>query len=225
MQFDTTVNERHQPEHGPHQRQQPVLEYMFLDDSACNLSSLNLMTFVTEDGDLTSMLSRGVPRDDHGAGNPRRQLELSDAGDREEQPRLPSAGTRYANLGALLMSRGCLTTATAVVSLAVTVVMTGEAYAQSRASRAITAAWFAGYDINREPFLRVMRKHATPPPRTSTTGTFRTILPPAPSRRGTMLPSSAKTSLSQRAGHRRADRHHRLRWTATRPASNPTSRS
>jgi len=51
MQFDTTVKPLAPvQEHGPHQRLQPLLEYMFLDDSACNLSSLNLMKFVGPNG-------------------------------------------------------------------------------------------------------------------------------------------------------------------------------
>ena len=96
MQFDTTVNEWHtSPNTARINASNPCSEYMFLDDSACNLSSLNLMTFVNGRRRLRRRcLSRGVPRDDHGAGNSRRQLELSDAGDREEQPRVPSARAR-----------------------------------------------------------------------------------------------------------------------------------
>ena len=92
MQFDTTVNEWHtSPNTARINASNPCSEYMFLDDSACNLSSLNLMTFVKDEttASSTSMRIRAACRThDHRAGNPRRQLELSDAGDREEQPRL-----------------------------------------------------------------------------------------------------------------------------------------
>ena len=93
MQFDTTVNEWHTcPNTARINASNPCSEYMFLDDSACNLSSLNLMKFLREDGEFdTDAFKAAVPHADHRAGDPRRQLELSDQGDREEQPRLPSA--------------------------------------------------------------------------------------------------------------------------------------
>ena len=97
MQFDTTVNDWHTcPNTARINASNPCSEYMFLDDSACNLSSINLMKFVREeDARVRRRLVRGgVPDDDHGDGDPGRQLELSDAGDREEQPRVSSARAR-----------------------------------------------------------------------------------------------------------------------------------
>ncbi len=96
MQFDTTVNDWHTcPNTARINASNPCSEYMFLDDSACNLASINLMKFVDEDGEFDAVGVRGgVPDDDHGAGDPGRQRELSDAGDREEQPRLPAARPR-----------------------------------------------------------------------------------------------------------------------------------
>ena len=101
MQFDTTVNEWHPcPNTARINASNPCSEYMFLDDSACNLSSINLMKFVRPDGEFdVEAYKHAVPHADHGAGDPRRQLELSDAGDREEQPRVPAARPRLREPG------------------------------------------------------------------------------------------------------------------------------
>ena len=96
MQFDTTVNEWHTcPNTARINASNPCSEYMFLDDSACNLASINLMKFVKDDGEFDVGGVQGrVPHAHHGAGDHRRQRELSDEGDREEQPRLPAARPR-----------------------------------------------------------------------------------------------------------------------------------
>ena len=97
LQFDTTVNDWHTcPNTARINASNPCSEYMFLDDSACNLASINLMKFVREaDGEFDAVGVRGgLPHADHGAGDPGRQLQLSDAGDHQEQPRLPSARPR-----------------------------------------------------------------------------------------------------------------------------------
>ena len=115
MQFDTTVNDWHTcPNTARINASNPCSEYMFLDDSACNLASINLMKFLREDGEFDSVVVRGgLPDDDHGAGDPGRQLELSDAGDREEQPRVPSARPRLRQpRRAADVARACPTTAT-----------------------------------------------------------------------------------------------------------------
>ena len=101
MQFDTTVNDWHTcPNTARINASNPCSEYMFLDDSACNLASINLMKFVGAEGtenagefDHAAFDGR-LPDAHHGAGNPGRQLELSDGGDREEQPRLSAARSR-----------------------------------------------------------------------------------------------------------------------------------
>ena len=97
MQFDTTVNDWHTcPNTARINASNPCSEYMFLDDSACNLASINLMKFVDEDdGEFDHRrLRRRVPDADHRAGDPGRQLELSDRRRSREQPRLPSARPR-----------------------------------------------------------------------------------------------------------------------------------
>ena len=81
MQFDTTINEWHTcPETDRIFASNPCSEYMFLNDSACNLASINLMKFVKADGEFdVVVLQGGDPDAHHGAGNHRRQRELSDA--------------------------------------------------------------------------------------------------------------------------------------------------
>jgi ribonucleoside-diphosphate reductase alpha chain len=163
MQFDTTVNEWHTcPETGRINASNPCSEYMFLDDSACNLSSINLMKFVREDGEFDVASFRAacrimitaqeiiVPNSSY----PTRAIEKNS---HEYRP----LGLGYANLGALLMSRGLPYDSDEgrAYAAAITAVMTGEAYAQSARIARDHGGPFSGYDRNRDAFLRVMRKH------------------------------------------------------------------
>jgi ribonucleoside-diphosphate reductase alpha chain len=163
MQFDTTVNEWHTcPETGRINASNPCSEYMFLDDSACNLSSINLMKFVREDGEFDVASFRAacrimitaqeiiVPNSSY----PTRAIEKNS---HEYRP----LGLGYANLGALLMSRGLPYDSDEgrAYAAAITAVMTGEAYAQSARTARDHGGPFSGYDRNRDAFLRVMRKH------------------------------------------------------------------
>ncbi len=164
MQFDTTVNDWHTcPNTARINASNPCSEYMFLDDSACNLASINLMKFVREDGEFDAVGVRGgVPDDDHGAGDPGRQLELSDAGDREEQPRVSSARPRLREpRRAADVARDFPYDSDAGrdYAAAITALMHGAAFAQSAKIARDHGGPFAGYEKNREPFLRVMRKH------------------------------------------------------------------
>jgi ribonucleoside-diphosphate reductase alpha chain len=163
MQFDTTVNEWHTcPETDRINASNPCSEYMFLDDSACNLSSINLMKFVKDDGELdvaafksacrTMMTAQEiiVPNSSY----PTKAIEKNS---HEYRP----LGLGYANLGALLMSRGLPYDSDEgrAYAAAITAVMTGEAYAQSARIARDHGGPFAGYEKNREPMLRVMNKH------------------------------------------------------------------
>ncbi len=97
MQFDTTINDWHTcPNTGRINASNPCSEYMHLDNSACNLASLNLMKFVDESGDfdVEALPPRGRHHD-HRAGHPGRQLELSDRGDHRQRAR-PSASSASA---------------------------------------------------------------------------------------------------------------------------------
>jgi len=163
MQFDTTVNEWHtSPNTARINASNPCSEYMFLDDSACNLSSLNLMTFVKDDGEFDVDAYRAACRVMITA-----QEILVDNSSyptpaiAKNSHAFRPLGLGYANLGALLMSRGLPYDSDGGRDYAgaLTAVMTGEAYAQSARIARDHGGPFAGYDINREPFLRVMRKH------------------------------------------------------------------
>ena len=96
VQYDTTINTWHTlPNTGRINASNPCSEYMSIDDSACNLASLNLMKFRREDGELDveafeHAVRRHVPR----AGDPRRQLVVPDAGDRAEREGVPPARAR-----------------------------------------------------------------------------------------------------------------------------------
>ena len=163
MQFDTTVNEWHtSPNTARINASNPCSEYMFLDDSACNLASLNLMTFVKDDGEFDIDAFRAACRvmitaqeilvDN--SSYPTKAIEKNSHAFRP-------LGLGYANLGALLMSRGLPYDSDGGrdYAAAITAAMTGEAYAQSARVARDHGGPFAGYDINRDPFLRVMRKH------------------------------------------------------------------
>ena len=163
MQFDTTVNDWHTcPNTARINASNPCSEYMFLDDSACNLASINLMKFVDERGEFDVEAFRAACRvlitaqeiivDN--ASYPTKAIERNSHAYRP-------LGLGYANLGALLMSRGLPYDSDGGrdMAAAITAVMTGEAYAQSARVARDHGGPFEGYEKNREPFLRVMRKH------------------------------------------------------------------
>jgi ribonucleoside-diphosphate reductase alpha chain len=135
---------------------------MFLDDSACNLASINLMKFVREDGELdphafakaceTFITAQEILVDN--ASYPTKAIERNS---HDYRP----LGLGYANLGALLMSRGLPYDSDAGRDYAATItaIMHGAAYAQSSRVARDHGGPFPGYEKNREPMLRVMRKH------------------------------------------------------------------
>jgi ribonucleoside-diphosphate reductase alpha chain len=163
LQFDTTVNAWHTcPNTDRINASNPCSEYMFLDDSACNLASLNLMHFRSIEGgfdaesfkravDLTILAQEIL------VGNARYPTEAIGKNSETFRP----LGLGYANLGALLMASGVPYDSDAgrTAAAAITALMTGEAYAMS-ARIAERVGPFAAYERNREPFLGVVRKHA-----------------------------------------------------------------
>ena len=163
MQFDTTINEWHTcPETDRIHGSNPCSEYMFLNDSACNLASINLMKFVKADGEFdavgykacirTLITAQEIIVDN--ASYPSPMIEKNSHAYRP-------LGLGYANLGALLMSRGLPYDSDTGrdYAAALTALMTGEGYAQSARIARDHGGPFSGYEKNREPFLRVMRKH------------------------------------------------------------------
>jgi len=163
MQFDTTVNEWHTcPATDRINASNPCSEYMFLDDSACNLSSINLMKFVKDDGEFDVAAFKAACRTMITAQeiivpNSSYPTKAIEKNSHDYRP----LGLGYANLGALLMSRGLPYDSDEgrAYAAAITAVMTGEAYAQSARIARDHGGPFAGYERNREPFLRVMEKH------------------------------------------------------------------
>jgi ribonucleoside-diphosphate reductase alpha chain len=164
LQFDTTVNDWHTcPNTARINASNPCSEYMFLDDSACNLASINLMKFVREsDGEFdavgfeaacrTLITAQEILVDNSSYPTPAIARNSHD---------FRPLGLGYANLGALLMSRGLPYDSDAGRDYAATItaIMHGAGYAQSSKVARDHGGPFAGYEANREPFLRVMRKH------------------------------------------------------------------
>jgi ribonucleoside-diphosphate reductase alpha chain len=162
IQFDTTINDWHTClESGRINASNPCSEYMFLDDTACNLASLNLMMFRGEDGkyDIVGF--------QHAARLWTVVLEISVMMAQfpsKEIARLSHAyrtlGLGYANLGGLLMSMGIPYDSDAgrAIAAAITAILTGTTYATS-AEMAAELGPFAGYAKNREAMLRVIRNH------------------------------------------------------------------
>ncbi len=167
MQFDTSINDWHTcSDTARINASNPCSEYMFLDDSACNLASLNLMQFLTSVDDdqsefdvaafraavRTLITAQEIMVDN--ASYPTKTIEQNSY---DYRP----LGLGYANLGALLMSRGLPydNNEGRDYAAAITALMTGEAYAQSARISRDQGGPFAGYKRNLEPFLRVMRKH------------------------------------------------------------------
>ena len=162
MQYDTTVNRWHTCKNTARiNASNPCSEYMFLDDTACNLASINLMKFLGSNGqfDVTgfkhavdvTITAQEILVDN--ASYPTPKIA-------ENSHNFRPLGLGYANLGALLMSMALPYDSEEGrdVAGAVTALMCGEAYAQS-ARIAEKMGAFPGYEVNREPMLDVIRMH------------------------------------------------------------------
>jgi ribonucleoside-diphosphate reductase alpha chain len=163
IQYDDTINDWHtNPETGRITASNPCSEYMSLDNSSCNLASLNLLTFLKEDDtfDATrfakvvelvitamdiSICFADFPTDAIG-DTTRRYRQL---------------GIGYANLGALLMAtgKGYDSAGGRALAASITSLMTGTSYKRSAELAGIVGP-YEGYARNAEPHKRVMRKHA-----------------------------------------------------------------
>src|SRR5712691_1391998 len=162
MQFDSACNEWHtRPNTGRNYATNPCSEFVSLDNTACNLASLNLMRFVDAAGDFDTARFVGAVRIVLTAQEilvgyadyPTPEITVTARANRE-------LGLGYANLGALLMYRGLPYDSDAGrgYAAAVTALMTGEAYAQSARIAAVVGPYDA-YADNKEPHDRVMRSH------------------------------------------------------------------
>ena len=162
LQYDTTINEWHTcPEGGRINASNPCSEYMFLDDTACNLASLNLMQFRKEDG------SFDIPAFEHGVRFWTLTLEISVL-----MAQFPSKeiaqlsyeyrtlGLGFANIGGLLMAEGHSYDSDEgrAICGSISAIMTGVAYATS-AEIASEVGAFPNYKKNAKHMLRVMNNH------------------------------------------------------------------
>jgi ribonucleoside-diphosphate reductase alpha chain len=163
MQFDTTINQWHTSKNTARiNASNPCSEYMFLDDSACNLASLNLMKFVGPLGVFdveayrhavdTIILAQEIMVDN--ATYPTEKIAKNS---HDFRP----LGLGYANLGALLMSMGIPYDSDQGRdwAAALTAIMCGQAYLTSARIAADATGPCEGYEVNEEPFLEVIRMH------------------------------------------------------------------
>jgi ribonucleoside-diphosphate reductase alpha chain len=163
MQYDTTINRWHTCKNTDRiHASNPCSEFVFLDNTSCNLSSVNLMKFQRTDGEFDVEAYKYTCRimitaQEIIVDNASYPTERITQNSHDYRP----LGLGYANLGALLMARGVAYDSDAGRALAgaLTAIMTGEAYHQS-AIIARDQGWpFSGYERNREPMLGVMHMH------------------------------------------------------------------
>ena len=162
VHFNTTMNDWHtSPAEGPIRASNPCSEYMFLDDTACNLASINLLTYRNSDG------SYDLEAYEHSVRLWTIVLEISvmmaqfpskEIAKRSYEYR--TLGLGYANIGGLLMTSGIPYDSDKgrAICGALTAIMTGVAYATS-AEMAKELGAFKGYKPNKDNMLRVIRNH------------------------------------------------------------------
>ena len=162
LQYEDTIQRWHTcPNTAPINSSNPCSEYMFIDDSACNLSSINLMKFRRDDGSFDAERFRAAVRIfitaqeilvDH-ASYPTDRIAAN-------SHKFRPLGLGYANLGSLIMASGLPYDSQQGRSLAaaITAIMHGQAYLTS-AEHAAHVGAFDGFAVNREPMLRVMEMH------------------------------------------------------------------
>ena len=164
VQFETTINRWHTAAAtGPITASNPCSEYVHLNDSACNLASINLLSFLDDDGTFDIAGFRRAVQVVFAA-----QEILVGHADYPTQTIADTTrafrqiGLGYANLGALLMALGLPYDSDEgrAVAAAITAVMTGEAYLTST-RLAERMGPFAGFHANREHMLRVLDQHRT----------------------------------------------------------------
>ncbi|MCU1463047.1 MAG: ribonucleoside-diphosphate reductase class [Acidimicrobiales bacterium] len=162
MQFDTTINRWHTASNtGRINASNPCSEYMHLDNSACNLASLNLLSFLAEDGSFDvagfkAAVAVVFTAQEILVGNADYPTESIAATSRKFR----QLGIGYANLGAMLMALGLPYDSDEgrAWGAAITALMTGHSYVTS-ARTAARMGPFAGYTDNHEPMNRVLHQH------------------------------------------------------------------
>jgi ribonucleoside-diphosphate reductase alpha chain len=182
LQFDTTVNDWHTcPNSARINASNPCSEYMFIDDSACNLASLNLMKFRTDDGDFDVPAFCHAVRimifaQDilvHNASYPTQAIE-------KNSHLFRTLGLGYANLGALLMANGLPYDSEQgrAYAAVITAMMTGQAYKTS-AEVASKMDSFPQFKKSRKAMLGVIKKHLSHVDKISSVGLVEELIPKA----------------------------------------------
>jgi ribonucleoside-diphosphate reductase alpha chain len=162
LQYDSTINKWHTSKNsGKINASNPCSEYLYLDDTACNLASINLLKYLNEDGSFqipayvhtinTSILAQEIFVSN--ASYPTPAIA-------ENSERYRTLGLGYANLGAVLMAKGLPYDSDSGRSYAATLtsIMTGQAYNMS-AKIAEKKGSFDGYAVNKEAMLEVIQMH------------------------------------------------------------------
>jgi len=161
LQFDTAVNDWHTcPNSGRINASNPCSEYMFIDNSACNLASLNLINFIEgdkfnipkfQDAIRRTLTSQEILIDK--ASYPSKEIA-------ENSHKFRPLGLGYANLGAVLMSKGLAYDSDEARSFAsaITSLMTATAY-ETSADLASKLGAFEEFAKNKKPMLKVIKKH------------------------------------------------------------------
>ncbi|MEK7659451.1 MAG: vitamin B12-dependent ribonucleotide reductase [Patescibacteria group bacterium] len=162
MQYDTTINKWHTcPNSGRINASNPCSEYMHIDNSACNLASLNLLKFLKNDGNFdTELFKKAVDvmilAQDILVDNSSYPTEKIT----QNAKNFRQLGLGFANLGSLLMAQGLPydSDESRVMAAAISAIMAGEAYRMST-EIAKHKGPFGGYEINKEPMLNVIKMH------------------------------------------------------------------
>ena len=162
VQFDTTINDWHTtPNKGRINASNPCSEYMHIDNSACNLASLNLLKFVDEDGhflpeEFKQIVQLAIVAQEILVGYSKYPTERISQNARDFR----QLGLGYTNLGALLMCLGLPYDSDKgrTIAAAITSLMSGQAYLTSARLAAVVGA-FAGFENDKEATLAVLKKH------------------------------------------------------------------
>ena len=162
VQYESKIQQMHTSKNsGRINSSNPCSEYMFLDDTSCNLASTNLLSFTDEQGNFNvqayqranQLITIALDIINDAASYPVEEIARI-------SPEFRTIGLGYANLGALLMRRGLAYDSDEgrAIAGAITAIMTGSSYEQS-AEMAEKLGTFTHFEFNRKPMLEVMQKH------------------------------------------------------------------
>ena len=179
LQYDDTINDWHtNPNTGRITASNPCSEYLSLDNSSCNLASLNLLKFLRDDDTFDhELFTRAVELIITAMDISICFADFPTESIGQTTRDFRQLGIGYANLGALLMATGHAYDSEGgrAIAAAITALMTGTAYRRS-AELAGVVGPYQGFAVNAEPHTRVMRKHAEAADKARTLGEFDTAI-------------------------------------------------